>query len=218
MCATAATRKKAGPGAGAETCGERPPGRNEARAGSALAARALRAFAQNRARRFAARNHPVRLSASRPWLRHPAPPFCRPVTAAPRRVPNGKTTALVAIRLHFACGETALAGHRPHLLGLPRKIGRGVSPRETTRCGLSASRPWLRHPAPLFCRPVTAAPRRVPNGKTPALAPHRLHFACGETARQVTGPTGAVISALLPGTIVNRPGFLYNKRQDSYHT
>ena len=42
---------------------------------------------------------------------------------------------LVAIRLHFACGETALAGHRPHLLGLPRKIGRGVSPRETTRCG-----------------------------------------------------------------------------------
>ena len=28
----------------------------------------------------------------------------------------------------------------------------------------------------------------------------------------------AVISALLPGTIVNRPGFLYNKRQDSYHT
>ena len=54
------------------------------------------------------------MSASRPWLRHPAPPFCRPVTAAPRRVPNGKTTALVAIRLHFACGETALAGHRPH--------------------------------------------------------------------------------------------------------
>ena len=63
--------------------------------------------AQNRARHFAARNHPVRLSASRPWLRHPAPLFCRPVTAAPRRVPNGKTTALVAIRLHFACGETA---------------------------------------------------------------------------------------------------------------
>ncbi|RGD18811.1 hypothetical protein DW651_14815 [Subdoligranulum sp. AM23-21AC] len=83
---------------------------------------------------------------------------------------------------------------------------------------MSASRPWLRHPAPLFCRPVTAAPRRVPNGKTTALAPVRLHFARGETARQVTGPTGAVISALLPGTIVNRPGFLYNKRQDSYHT
>ena len=60
LCATAATRKRAGPGAGAETCGERPPGRNEARAGSALAALALRAFAQNRARRFAARNDPVR--------------------------------------------------------------------------------------------------------------------------------------------------------------
>ena len=33
--------------------------------------------AQNQARHFAARNHPVRLSASRPWLRHPAPVFCR---------------------------------------------------------------------------------------------------------------------------------------------
>ena len=33
--------------------------------------------AQKRARHFAARNHPVRLSASRPWLRHPAPLFCR---------------------------------------------------------------------------------------------------------------------------------------------
>ena len=33
--------------------------------------------AQNRARHFATRNHPVRLSASRPWLRHPAPLFCR---------------------------------------------------------------------------------------------------------------------------------------------
>jgi len=34
-----------------------------------------------------------------------------------------------------------------------------------------------------FAVPVTAAPRRVPNGKTPALAPVRLHFARGETAR-----------------------------------
>ena len=35
--------------------------------------------------------------------------------------------ALAPIRSHFACGETGLAGHRPHLLGLPRKIGRGIS-------------------------------------------------------------------------------------------
>ena len=35
--------------------------------------------------------------------------------------------ALAPIRSHFACGETALAGYRPHLLGLPRKIGRGIS-------------------------------------------------------------------------------------------
>ena len=58
--------------------------------------------------------------------------------------------ALAPIRSHFACGETGLAGHRPH---------RGRR----------------------FAVPVTAAPRRGPNGKTPALAPVRSHFACGET-------------------------------------
>ncbi|EHL68516.1 hypothetical protein HMPREF1032_03915 [Subdoligranulum sp. 4_3_54A2FAA] len=51
--------------------------------------------------------------------------------------------------LHFACGETALAGHRPH---------RGR----------------------YFAVPVTAAPRRGPNGKTPALVAVRLHFACAK--------------------------------------
>ena len=35
--------------------------------------------------------------------------------------------ALAPIRSHFACGETGLAGYRPRLLGLPRKIGRGIS-------------------------------------------------------------------------------------------
>ena len=37
------------------------------------------------------------------------------------------TPALAPVRSHFACGETGLAGHRPHLLELPRKIGRGIS-------------------------------------------------------------------------------------------
>ncbi|MBS5229311.1 MAG: hypothetical protein KHY82_14410, partial [Subdoligranulum sp.] len=44
-----------------------------------------------------------------------------------------------------------------------------------------------------FAVPVAAAPRRGPNGKNPALAPVRSHFACGETARPVIGPTGAAI-------------------------
>ena len=37
------------------------------------------------------------------------------------------TPALAPVRSHFACGKTGLAGHRPHLLELPRKIGRGIS-------------------------------------------------------------------------------------------
>ena len=53
-------------------------------------------------------------------------------TAKPRRLlPFGR----ISLR------ETALAGHRPHLLGLPRKIRRGISLREPPPVRLSASRP-----------------------------------------------------------------------------
>ena len=93
------------------------------------------------------------------------------------------TPALAPVRSHFACGETGLAGHRPHLLGLPRKIRRGISLRETTLCGCPLRGHGFATPHRYFAVPVTAAPRRVPNGKTPALAPVRLHFARGETAR-----------------------------------
>ncbi|WP_418632414.1 hypothetical protein [Ruthenibacterium lactatiformans] len=76
--------------------------------------------------------------------------FAVPVTALPRRVPNGKNPALVAVRLHFASGETALAGYRPHLLGLPRKSGRGISLRETTLADVLAC-PVYRTENALFC-------------------------------------------------------------------
>ena len=82
--------------------------------------------AQKRARHFAARNHPVRLSASRPWLRHPAPLFCRSRHACaapgPQRQNPGPCSRSVAFHSAKPRG-----GHRPHLLGLPRKIGRGIS-------------------------------------------------------------------------------------------
>ena len=59
--------------------------------------------AQKRARHFAARNHPVRLSASRPWLRHPAPVFCRPrhgsAAPGPQRQKPGPCSRSVAFRL-----------------------------------------------------------------------------------------------------------------------
>ena len=77
--------------------------------------------------------------------------------------------------------ETALAGYRPHLLGLPRKSGRGISLRETTLCGCPLRGHGFATPHRYFAVPVTPAPRRVPNGKTPALAPIRSHFTCGET-------------------------------------
>ena len=70
--------------------------------------------------------------------------------------------------------ETGLAGHRPRLLGLPRKIARGISLRETTLCGCPLRGHGFATPHRCFAVPVTAAPRRGPNGKTPALPPFRL--------------------------------------------
>ena len=81
------------------------------------------------------------------------------------------------------------------LLGLPRKIRRGISLRETTLCGCPLRGHGFATPHRYFAVPVTAAPRRVPNGKTPALAPIRSHFACGETARPVVAPAGGNVLA-----------------------
>ena len=46
--------------------------------------------------------------------------------------------------------ETGLAGHRPRLLGLPRKSGRGISLRETTLADVLAC-PVYRTENALFC-------------------------------------------------------------------
>ena len=90
--------------------------------------------------------------------------------------PRARTPALAPIRSHFAPRNRA-AGHRPHLLGLPRKSGRGISLRETTLCGCPLRGHGFATPHRCFAVPVTAPPRRAPNGKTPALAPIRSHFA-----------------------------------------
>ena len=95
---------------------------------------------------------------------------------APRSHPGARRlTPPFRLRRNRACG------HRPHLLGLPRKIRRGISLRETTLCGCPLRGHGFATPHQYFAVPVTAAPRRVPNGKNPALAPIRSHFACGET-------------------------------------
>ena len=108
---------------------------------------------------FAARNRAGRLPAPQ------GPLFCRPrhgcAAPGPQRQKPGACRASFA--LHFACGETALAGHRPH---------RGR----------------------YFAVPVTAAPRRGPNGKTPALVAVRLHFACAKPRGRTFPPPGATCS------------------------
>ena len=124
--------------------------------------------AQNRARHFAARNHLLRLSASRPWLRHPAPLFCRSchgcAAPGPQRQNPGPCSRSVAFRLR----RNRAAGHRSPPFGFAAQNRARHFAARNHPVWLSASRPWLRHPAPLFCRSVAAAPRRGPNGKTPA--------------------------------------------------
>ena len=69
-----------------------------------------------------------------------APLKCGPALAPRRLSPFGS----ISLR------ETALAGYRPHLLGLPRKSGRGISLRETTLADVLAC-PVYRTENALFC-------------------------------------------------------------------
>ena len=94
----------------------------------------------------------------------------------------------------FHLRRNRASGHRPRLLGLPRKIRRGISLRETTLCGCPLRGHGFATPHRYFAVPVTAAPRRGPNGKTPALVAVRLHFAARNRAGRSLPPPGATCS------------------------
>ena len=137
--------------------------------------------AQNRARHFAARNHPVRLSASRPWLRHPAPLFCRSRHACaapgPQRQNPGACSHSVAFRLrrNRAAGRCPRRGQRARYpIFAPLK------------CGPAYSRGVCR--GTFLCSPAG-----------PALAPRRLlpfgRISLRETAQPVVAPTGGNVLA-----------------------
>ena len=76
--------------------------------------------------------------------------------------------ALAPVRSHFACGETGLAGHRPRLLGLPRKSGRGISLRT----------PWAAVRFAAMASPPRTAilpfPSRLRRAGAPTAKPRRL--------------------------------------------
>ena len=97
--------------------------------------------AQNRARHFAARNHPVRLSASRPWLRHPAPLFCRSrrgcAAPGPQRQKPGPCSRSVAFRLRRNRAGRSLPrwGQRARYpIFAPLKCGPALAPRRSLSC------------------------------------------------------------------------------------
>ena len=146
--------------------------------------------------------------------------FAVPVTAPPRRAPNGKTPALLVFNSVFAAQKPAqpvtgptfwvcraksgaafrcakppcavvrfaamASPPRTAVLPSPSRLRRAGSPTAKPRRLLPFGRISLRetalaghrpHRGRCFAVPVTTPPRRAPNGKTPALAPVRSHFA-----------------------------------------
>ena len=126
--------------------------------------------------------------------------------------------ALAPVRSHFACGETGLASYRPRLLGLPRKIARGISLRETTLCGCPLRGHGFATPHRYFAVPVAAAPRRGPNGKTPALFGYFLNIknCLLYTSERFLQPVflqqlpvqeeAAALAVFFPGNVLRRDG------------
>ena len=121
-----------------------------------------------------------------------------PSAPAPAVAPTAKPRRLSPFG-SISLRETALAGPRPHLLGLPRKIARGISLRETTLCGCPLRGHGFATPHRYFAVPVTAAPRRGPNGKNPALFGYFLNTKkVTPSADSVIGPAKAGDFPLFP--------------------
>jgi len=144
----------------------------------------LRAFAQNRARRFAARNDPVRFVR---FAAMASPPRTA-LLPSPSRLRRAGSPTAKPRRLLPTGSISPAAKPRWPVIGPTFWVCRaksGAAFRRAKRPG--AVCPLRGHgfatPHRSFAVPVTAVPRRVPNGKTPALVAIRLHFARGETAR-----------------------------------
>ena len=150
--------------------------------------------AQNRARHFAARNHPVRLSASRPWLRHPAPLFCRPrhgsAAPGPQRQNPGACSHSVAFRLrrNRAAGRCPRWGQRARYpIFAPLKCGPALAPRRLLPFGRISLRETARPVigptgADVLACLAFALLKRGPPAKTPALLVFNPVFAAQKPA------------------------------------
>ena len=109
---------------------------------------------------------------------------------------------------HIPAGSAGVRSFVPRLA--PRSHPGACRHSAPFRC----AKPRVRLPAPpgpVFCRPRHGCAAPGPQRQNPGACSRSVAF-------RPRRNRAAVISALLPGTIVNRPGFLYNKRQDSYHT
>ena len=111
---------------------------------------------------------------------------------APRSHPGARRlTPPFRLRRNRACG------HRPHLLGLPRKIRRGISLRETTLCGCPLRSHDFVTPHRCFSLPRFRSAQSQPHGPSqhPGACRHSAPFRCAKPRWPVVAPAGGNVLA-----------------------
>ena len=109
---------------------------------------------------------------------------------APRSHPGARRlTPPFRLRRNRACG------HRPHLLGLPRKIARGISLRETTLCGCPLRGHDFVTPHQCFGLPRFRFAQAWPLGQQPGACRRSAPFRCAKPRWPVVAPAGGNVLA-----------------------
>ena len=112
-----------------------------------------------------------------------ATPFSLCSNVAPRSHPGARRlTPPFRLRRNRACG------HRPHLLGLPRKIRRGISLRETTLCGCPLRGHDFVTPHQCFGLPRFRSAQAWPLGQQPGACRHSAPFRCAKPRVRLPAP------------------------------
>ena len=119
-----------------------------------------------------------------------ATPFSLCSNVAPRSHPGARRlTPPFRLRRNRACG------HRPHLLGLPRKIRRGISLRETTLCGCPLRGHDFVTPHQCFGLPRFRFAQAWPLGQQPGACRRSAPFRCAKPRWPVVAPAGGNVLA-----------------------
>ena len=137
---------------------------------------------------------------AKPRVRLPAPPgpvFCRPRHGSAAPGPQRQKTGARRLTPPFRLRRNRACGYRPHLLGLPRKIRRGISLRETTLCGCPLRSHDFVTPHRCFSLPRFRSAQSQPHGPSqhPGACRRSAPFRCAKPRWPVVAPAGGNVLA-----------------------